>query len=156
MRRASSAVADAPQLRRTLEVASEVQTALRAQGLEAVVIGAMALAIHGYPRSTEDLDLAVAAAPGALHTLADALRRRGFEVEVRDPDAEDPLGGVVDVRAEGADLVQVVNFDNPPASGFPRLVHDALRGAVELLPGSALRVVDPYHLVVFKLYAGGA
>ena len=77
-------------------------------------------------------------------------------MEVRDPDAEDPPGGVVDVRAEGADLVQVVNFDNPPASGFPRLVHDALRGAVELLPGSALRVVDPYHLVVFKLYAGGA
>jgi hypothetical protein len=148
-------MAETSHLQRTLEVASEVLTALRAQGLDAVVIGAMALAVHGYPRDTEDFDLAIATAPRNLHTLAETLRRRGFDAEVREPDAEDPLGGVVDVRAAGADLVQVINFDNPPASGFPRLVRGALQHAVELLPGSDLRVVDPYHLVAFKLYAGG-
>jgi hypothetical protein len=122
-------MAETSSLQRTLEVASEVLAALRDQGLDAVVIGAMALAVHGYPRATEDLDLAIATAPRNLHTLAEALRRRGCDVEVREPDAQDPLGGVVDIRASGADLVQVVNFDNPPASGFPRLVQDALRDA---------------------------
>ena len=147
---------EASHLQRTLEVASEVLSALRAQGADAAVIGALALAVHGYPRDTEDLDLAVATAPASLHQLAAVLRGRGYDVEVREPDVQDPRGGVVDVRAPGADLVQVVNFDNPPASGFPRLVRDALLTATPLVPGSELRVVDPYHLVAFKLYAGGA
>jgi hypothetical protein len=143
------------QLQRTLDVASQVVAVLREHQLDAVVIGAMALAVHGYPRDTVDFDLAVAMEPRLLVPVAEALRRRGLDVKVRQPDPNDPLGGVLDVQAPGADLVQVVNFDNPPASGFPRLVRDALADAVELVPGHPLRVVDPYHLVAFKLYAGG-
>jgi hypothetical protein len=119
-----------------------------------VVIGALALAAHDYPRATEGLDLAIAVAPASLEAIADALRGEGWPVEVRTPDAADPLGGVVDVRAPGADLVQVVNFDNSPAGGFPRLVREAL---VRSLPlgDTSLRVADLSMLVAFKLYAGG-
>lgn len=140
----------------TLKVATDVLQILRDEGFDAVVIGAVALAVHGYPRATEDLDLAVAVPLESLRRVAGELRARGYEVELREPDAADPLGGVLDIRADGADLVQVVNFDNSPAGGFPRLVADAFAAAEPLTPNAALRVVDPYHLVAFKLYSGGA
>lgn len=146
---------EAPGFQATLKVAEAVQAALAEEHAQAVLIGALALAVHGYPRDTVDLDLAVAIDPRALHRTAETLRLRGFEVQVRDPDPDDPLGGVLDVRAPDADLVQVVNFLNPPSGGFPRLVEDALANAVPLGPGTPIRVVDAYHLIAFKLYAGG-
>jgi hypothetical protein len=143
-------------LRRTLQVAGQVLEVLHAHQLDGLIIGALALAVHGYPRDTRGLDLAIAADPSVLGNVADALRARGYRVEVRSPDAEDPLGGVVDVYASDADLVQIVNFSNPPNGGFPRLVADALVESVPLMPGHPLRIVGPYHLIAFKLYAGGA
>ena len=150
------AVARGPSLAATLATAERVVAALRAHDADAVVIGAMALAVHGYPRDTVDLDLAVAVELKALHEVAEALARKGLRTEVRDPDADDPLGGVLDVEAPRGALVQVVNFSNPPAGGFPRLVQSALASALPLVAGRPLRVVDVYHLVAFKLYAGGA
>ena len=144
-----------PSLQATLELAETVLSVIREHGPDAVVIGALALAVHGYPRATEDLDLAVATPLSTLRQIAQTLRNRGYEVELREPDAQDPLGGVLDVRGPGADLVQVVNFDNAPGGGFPRLVADALAASEPLDASTPLRVVDPYHLIAFKLYAGG-
>jgi hypothetical protein len=149
-------MAEPVDLEGTLRLAETVLRALQELHVEPVVIGAMALAVHGYPRETADLDLAIAAEPRLLHEVAESLAARGYDVAVRDPDPDDPLGGVLDVRSPGADLVQVVNFDNPPSGGFPRLVVDAVASATPLITGRPLRVVDPYHLVAFKLYAGGA
>ena len=140
----------------TLAVAASVVEVLAQHGAEALIIGAMALAVHRYPRDTVDLDLATAIDPRELLAIAQELRATGLEVQVHLPDAEDPLGGVIDVRGEGADLVQVVNFLNPPAGGFPRLVADASATATPLIPGKPLKVVDLATLVVFKLYAGGS
>jgi hypothetical protein len=52
-------------------------------------------------------------------------------------------------------LVQIVNFDNSPANGFPRLVQEAARTARPLDALGGLKVVDLPLLVAFKLYAGG-
>jgi hypothetical protein len=148
-------VSDAASLPATLRAAEEVLAAIREMGTDALLIGALALAVHGYPRATEDLDLAVATPVANLRALARVLRERGYDVTLREPDADDPLGGVLDVRMQGADLIQVVNFDNSPGGGFPRLVSDALTASEPLAVGSTLRVADPYHLIAFKLYAGG-
>jgi hypothetical protein len=139
-------------LDKTLTVAEDVLDVLRSLQADAVVIGALALAVHGYPRETQDLDLAVAIEPRRLKEIGERLTERGYRVELREPD---PLGGVLDVSGPGADLVQLVNFSNPPASGFPRLVADAIATASQFVDGSELRVVDLCHLIAFKLYAGG-
>jgi hypothetical protein len=144
-----------PSLDATLRVAEEVLATLHGHNVDAVVIGAMALAVHGYPRDTVDLDLAVAVEPGVLRRVAGSLAARGYTVAIHDPDADDPLGGVVDIISGGAALVQIVNFLNPPAGGFPRLVVMALASAETLIEGRPLKVVDLYHLIAFKLYAGG-
>lgn len=140
----------------TLRVARNVAEVLAAHQANAIVVGAMALAVHNYPRDTVDLDLATAIEPQQLDAVAAELRTLGYEVDVHRPDPDDPLGGVLDVRGEGAILVQVVNFSNPPAGGFPRLVADALRNGSALAPGEALVVTDLITLIAFKLYAGGS
>lgn len=138
----------------TLEVAERVVEILKEHQIDAVVIGAMALAVHNYPRDTEDFDLGIAVKPDRLSALADSLRRQGWTVDLHLPDGSDPLGGVIDVRAPDAELVQVVNFENW-AGGFPAAVRDAATRAVELSPGSPLRAADLFSLIALKLYAGG-
>lgn len=139
---------------RTLEVAAEVAALLAAHGARCAVIGAVALAVRGYPRATEDLDLAtVVRSLGELSALADALRQRGYEVHLALPDAEDPLGGVITVIAPDADPVQVVNYFNP-WNGWALVGKEAIESAEpDALP--PLAVVDVPHLVALKLYAGG-
>lgn len=39
-----------------------------------MLIGALAMAVHNYPRQTEDLDLAIAVSPAQLAPIAEALR----------------------------------------------------------------------------------
>jgi hypothetical protein len=143
-------------LETTLRVAERVAEVLRAHQIDSIVIGGMALAVHKYPRDTDDFDLAVATPPATLRSVAQDLRGEGWEVELREPDGDDPLGGVIDIQAPDADLVQVVNFDNSPTSGFPRLVREALVTGQPFSSDSPLRVVDLPMLIAFKLYAGGA
>lgn len=139
----------------TLLAAEKVAAILARAGIDSVLIGAAALAVHGYPRATQDLDLATCVEPKRLAAVAPDLRREGFSAEMSLPDGNDPLGGVLRVGAEGIDPIEIVNFSNPPAHGFPALLGVALQDAVPYRTGTSLRVVSLPHLVVFKLYAGG-
>ncbi|HVE82173.1 MAG TPA: hypothetical protein VND93_04975 [Myxococcales bacterium] len=133
---------------RTFALAGRVRAALEQRRVGSAVIGAMALAAHGYPRGTEDFDLATWTDPfTVLRAVAQELAAGGLEVELREPDADDPLGGVLDVRGPDADLVQVVNFRD-------RLAREAIQSAISL-PGVPFPVVDLVHLVALKLDAGG-
>lgn len=139
----------------TIAAAERIVEILARLGVSSALIGAMALAAHRYPRSTDDVDLAVGVEPRRLDEIACELRREGFTVEVSEPDAGDPLGGVLRVHAEGVATIEIVNFCNPPGGGFPALAELALRDATPHRPGTPLRVVALQHLVLFKLYAGG-
>ncbi len=139
---------------RTLALAAEVAAALKGRGVSSAVIGAVALAVRGYPRATEDVDLATVTDPRTvLLEVARELQARGYEADLAMPDAEDARGGVLTVRAPDADPVQVVNYFNPWTGWVPagkQAVETAEQG---VLPG--LAVVDAPHLVALKLYAGG-
>ncbi|MFY8222187.1 MAG: hypothetical protein ACOVJ6_09790 [Pirellulales bacterium] len=67
-----------------IRAAEEVTGILESRGVGALVIGAVALAAHGYVRFTEDLDLGVNTDLGTLNQVADALQTAGFEVELRE------------------------------------------------------------------------
>lgn len=111
----------------------------------------MALAAHRYVRFTEDIDLGVDASPTQMLALVEALLTEGYSVEFHEPDADDPLGGVIDLSGAFG-LVQIVNFGDR----FPAAIRDALEGEdVRIRQGSALRVIPIPQLVALKMYAGG-
>ncbi|MDD2455400.1 MAG: hypothetical protein PHE10_03615 [Kiritimatiellae bacterium] len=147
-RRRAAAVNDADAL---LHAAEDVVIHLRQHRVDAVVIGAVALAAYHYVRYTEDVDLGVNAALPTLRAVADSLRRAGYAVELREPDIADPLGGVMDVSGTFG-LVQLVSF----AGRFPAVVDDAVRLSSSVVrAGSPLRLVPLPQLIALKLYAGG-
>ena len=144
----------------TLALAERIAEEATRLELKTALIGAAALAVHGYTRGTEDIDLGVAVDPRVQLLELDAvLVARGFRTRLRLPDDDDPLGGVLSVWAaedeDGvpADAVEVVNFRNPwnpVATPGPTAIARA-----QALPDSALRCVTLPDLVALKLYAGG-
>lgn len=140
-----------PEAESNLCAAERVVSLLAEHGVSAVVIGAVALAAHRYVRHTEDIDLGVDADLPKMRALVDALGKDGFHAELHEPEGDDPLGGVIDIRGDFG-LVQVVSF----ADRFPAAIRDALAGeVVPIRPGSGLRLVPLPQLVALKLYAGG-
>ncbi|CAM4203193.1 nucleotidyltransferase family protein [Corallococcus exiguus] len=144
---------------RTLQIAERVVGLLEQHGISAAVIGAIALAVHYYPRQTEDFDLAININPfPRFRQLDEVLRAEGFETDLSYPDAEDPLGGVLRVSGEDFETIEIVNFQNPwpGAKDNTTLAQEAIQSAsLALNPGSRLRVVDLPHLIALKLFAGG-
>jgi len=133
-----------------LREAERIAAILEEEGVPVVVIGAVALAAHQYVRSTMDVDFGVDADLKRMRGLVETLRARGYDAELREPDADDPLGGVIDVSGEFG-LVQIVNF----GERFPAAIRDALNGEeIRIRPGG-LRVMPIPQLVALKLYAGG-
>ncbi|WP_257453558.1 nucleotidyl transferase AbiEii/AbiGii toxin family protein [Archangium lipolyticum] len=132
---------------------------LAQHAVPSAVIGAVALAVHLYPRYTEDFDLAINTNPfPTLRRVEEALLREGFEARFDAPDADDALGGVLRVMGDDFEPIEVVNFQNPwpGARDCTVLAREALREAsIPLSPESPLRVVGLPYLIALKLYAGG-
>ncbi len=139
----------------TLELARQIECELELQGQPLLLIGALAMAAHGYPRSTEDIDFAVAISLRQLEVLWQELRSDGRRVSLSRADTDDPLGGVITIEAPNALPVQIVNFDNSPSGGFPALVIDALQRSSLSPEGLCGRLPTVEDLVLFKIYAGG-
>ncbi len=140
-----------------LELAERVAAMLREHGIECAMIGAGAMAVHGYVRSTRDLDFAVEAdLLTGLEPVRRRLRDEGLTVELRPPDMDDPLGGLLDIHGEHGEHVQIVNYHNDFNPGAGMLPHEAIREAPTYdFDGTQLRVVRLAHLVALKVYAGG-
>ncbi len=114
-----------------------------------VVIGASAMATHGVSRSTIDIDLMTLDYRVLKTALWSSLISDGFDVEVRQGDADDPLRGVVRFESPGqrpVDLIvghggwQATIFEHPESAVFE---------------GLELPVVGKVDLILLKLYAGG-
>lgn len=132
-----------------LDLAATVVREADALGIPSAIIGALALAHHGYVRATVDVDLAVSTSfTPHLRELAVRLRALGLVVEERAPDVGDPIDGVLRVRAAAdGDPVDVINFDGPRSPGGL-----AVRAATASADGFHYARVP--ELVALKLYAG--
>ena len=102
---------------------------LNGRGVEFLVIGGHAVAFHGYPRATADLDVWVAVNPDTASRLAAALRDFGFNVPELSPELflrPDRIVrmGVAPNRIEIQTGIDGVTF----ANCFPRRVTAELDG----------------------------
>lgn len=131
--------------------AATIASILSEEGIECVLIGAIALAVHRYIRHTQDVDLGVNADLKQMKRLAEVLDSRGYDAVFHEPDGDDPLGGVIDITGSFG-MVQIVSFENR----FPAAIRDALADDnIRTLANSKLRVIPIPQLVALKLYAGG-
>ena len=73
-----------------LLVAERIAALLATRNIPVVVIGAIALAAHGYIRFTEDIDLAANVSLPTMRELVKTLRLEGYEAELNEPDGNDP------------------------------------------------------------------
>ena len=121
--------------------------ALRAAGIPHALIGAAALAAHGVSRSTFDQDVLVTDRSVLSADFWDG-RPHGTSVDVRRGDADDPLAGVVRLRAAGERDVDVI-------VGRHAWQADIV-GRAEVPRGGLVPVVRAADLVMLKLYAGGS
>ncbi len=166
-------------VRQLVELAEQTATALKKIGVEPLLIGALALAAHGYQRGTNDIDLGVSVSPTQLKTVCAALQREGIFVYLSESDGNDPLGGVIALsleplpefandedETEAADFdwsvepvsppkVEIINFDNSPSGGFPAIVPDSLARSQMMSELVKTAVPTLEDLIIFKAYAGG-
>src|SRR5215468_12411479 len=74
------------------DLTRRVLAALEREGVKYVVFGAVALALHGLPRATEDLDIFIAPEKDNIERLKSALRSVFDDPCIEDITAEDLLG----------------------------------------------------------------
>lgn len=129
--------------------AGDVSALLDRCGVAHAVIGAVALAVHGVPRASDDIDFLVTDLRCLDVVTWDELARDGVMVEARRGDADDPLAGVVRLTPSSGTTIDVI-------VGKSHWQEQVLARArrVSLL-GVPLPVATPLDLVLLKLYAGG-
>jgi hypothetical protein len=131
-----------------MSLARAVHEALTAAGILHAVGGAVALAVHGAPRSTQDLDF-LTVDPTALRPETWLRMPAETAVDIRRGDPDDPLRGVVRFQAVGEMQVDVV------VSRTEWLGPLLGRATPQDVGGVRLPVVGPAELVLVKLDAGG-
>lgn len=139
----------------TIALAIHIAKRLDELGVACALIGGGALAVHGYPRATLDLDLGVAVDPlTTLRPLEKTLAADGYQTQFEASDEHDVLGRVLTVTGPNTDPVHVVNFINMARAKNDNPGLQAIRTALPMAELS-LRVVDLAHLIALKLWAGG-
>jgi predicted nucleotidyltransferase len=137
--------------------ADELLRVLSAHGVDFVVIGGLAVQVHGYLRSTKDLDIIVRPAALNLSRFSEALAeleaepRGSARIRLHDPHQlrTAPLVRIM-TKAGPLDVVNIEHVAGPPAS------YDALRDAalVVQLPGFDVAVAGLSDLIRMKRAAG--
>jgi predicted nucleotidyltransferase len=89
---------------------------LDAEGVEYLLIGGYAVAYHGFPRATEDIDLWVASSPQNADRIVKVLKQFGFDLPELQPDlflkADSIVRmGVPPLRIELSTTISGVTFD---------------------------------------------
>lgn len=113
------------------------------------LIGASAMAIHGVSRSTVDIDLLVTDTRVLSPDLWAPLPS-GVGVDIRPGDADDPLAGVVRLRAEDERDVDLIVARGRWEAGV------VARATPTPYAGVSVPAVQVADLILLKLYAGGS
>lgn len=113
----------------------EMLSALNAAAAEYLVVGAHALAAHGVPRATGDLDIWVRATPDNARRVLEALRAFGaplFDLSLEDLSRPETVFqiGVVPVRVDILTSISGVDFEEAWAGRMPVSVEGVAVGVI--------------------------
>jgi predicted nucleotidyltransferase len=127
----------------------DVVEILRREQVDYAVIGAFALAVHGVVRATTDVDALLFAKPGQLAQLEKLFQQHGFETQLRTAEADDPVTGMLVLRDEFGNHVELLGgLRNMDPQLFSRTLEIDFRG-------EKLRIAGLEDFIAMKCYAGG-
>jgi hypothetical protein len=127
----------------------ELSAMLDRESIPHAVVGAVALAVHGVLRASDDIDVLVTDRRCLDRALWTEIERSGETIEIRLGDAEDPLAGVIRLSTPTHTRIDIV-------VGRSSWQTDAITRARSVpLFGGQVPVASPVDLVLLKLYAGG-
>ena len=127
----------------------DVAAILQDEGVDYVVVGAMAASVHGSVRATMDADALISVGMPKLKHLQRAFKKAGLSTDLRLGDAEDPIPALLAVTDKHENRVDVL-------AGLRGLDPEAFSRAITVpLRGSSLRVVGREDFIAMKCFAGG-
>ncbi len=130
-------------------MAEPVRRVLESEGIAYALIGGLALAARGHPRSTFDIDFLTTDRRALAESLWQPLRDEEAQVEVRKGDFDDPLSGVIHVTlSDETDIDVVVGKFAWQGEVISRAEKLDVGGVVVPVPRTA-------DLILLKLFAGG-
>ncbi len=128
---------------------ARVVAALEGRGVRCALIGATAMAVHGFSRATLDFDLMTTDQQCLDQSWWAGSPHPGWSVDIRVGDTDDPLAGVARFDALHERSVDLLVGREPWQQ---RLLERAALFAIE---DTRVRVAQVADLVLLKLYAGG-
>jgi predicted nucleotidyltransferase len=127
----------------------DVIAILKREGVEYAVIGALAAAVYGTIRASVAADALVSLTANKLSSLAHVFKKKGFTVEFRRGDLEDPIPAVLVVGDPHQNRVDLLG-------GLRGLDPQVLSRTVEIpFSGETIRVVSREDFIAMKCFAGG-
>jgi hypothetical protein len=127
----------------------DVATVLADQEIEYAVIGAMAASVHGSIRATTDADALVSVSTAKLAQLQRAFKKAGFATELRQGDADDPIGALLVISDKHGNRVDLL-------TGLRGLDAEAFSRSVTVpFMRSSIRVIGREDFIAMKCFAGG-
>ena len=124
-----------------------VIAALNAEGVEYIVVGGVAVNLHGLLRGTEDLDLFIRPTPGNVARLKRALRSIWDDPSIEEISADDLCGDYPAVRYGPPDTDLYLDILTR-LGDFAR--YGDLTAEIKTVEGTDIRVATPATLVWMK------
>jgi hypothetical protein len=122
---------------------------LMEEKVDYAVIGAMAASVHGAIRATLDADALLSVGLPKVRKLQKALQIAGFDTELRQGGADDPIPALLTVGDRHGNRVDLL-------AGLRGLDPDAFARAIDVpFHGGTLRVIGREDFIAMKCFAGG-
>ena len=125
----------------------EISTLLTRAGISYCLMGGYAVAVHGIPRHTVDIDFLIALPATKTGDFTNLLHSMGYKTRHNKADLLDPLGDVFFVQAEVP--VQLI------CAKYQHHLEAIERAVFIDYSGQKIRVIKAEDLIIFKLKTGG-
>ncbi len=127
----------------------DVISALKKEGIEYAVIGALAAAVYGTIRASADADALISFSVGQLAKLAQILKKKGFATELRRGDPDDPIPAMLIISDQYDNRVDLL----VGLRGLDPSVHS--RTVAIPFRGEQVRFLGREDFIATKCFAGG-
>jgi hypothetical protein len=129
----------------------DVIAALKRLKIPYAIVGAMAVSFYGFVRSSLDADavISIQFKDDKFSKLQDSLKKKGFQLDIRYGDLDDPIACVIDISDKFKNRVDLlIGLKGMKPSVFQRAKTASFMKV-------SIKIVSLEDLIAMKIFAGG-